>query len=243
MKLVEFSLPYFDSFRPIKGENEYTLHPFAKYYSEFLWRTSQLRMFLDEIERHTRKMDKRVTMKIFGFKLIVPAIGIDASTKKSLIRNRQEVERMISDSIIVILISVLEYSLRDFCTALRTSKRLKLSWDELRGGPLDRFKTYYEKVGEQELVISNEDWEDLKAIDRLRNTIAHSMGVIRDEDKYQLERLAKKHQGLEISNGCVFPSLGFAREIIDLVNMAFSQCMGKFVQPEIEDILRRAKGT
>jgi hypothetical protein len=241
MKPIEFSFPYFDAFRPIKRKKREIPHPFAIALSEFHWRMMQARMFLHEIERHTGKMDKRITMKIFGHEFQIPAVAVNASTKEGLARNRREVERMISDSMIIILISVIEYSLRDLCVALKTSRALRLAWNELRGEPLNRFKTYFEKVGALEIAIADEDWELLKAIDRLRNTIAHSMGEIRGEDKSMLDRLSKKYPSLKIIDGCAVPSLGFVHEIIDKVSIVFGQSIGKLAQPELEDIMRRAK--
>jgi hypothetical protein len=241
MKRVEFSLPYFDSFRPIKGKNQNTRHPFAKALVEFQWRITQVKMFLAEIEHYTSKLDKRITMRVFGYEFRIPAVGVNDSIKNDLIRNRQEVERMISDSMIIILVSILEYSLRDFCTALRISKNLKLSWNELRGEPLDQFKTYFEKVGGEEIVISNEDWEVLKAIDRLRNTLAHSLGEMRDKDKPILERLGEKYPKLKITDGSAFPNLKFATEIVDKVNIIFSQCFHRIAHPEFQDIMKKAR--
>jgi hypothetical protein len=240
MKPIQISLPYFDSFRPTKRKEEKITHPFGQALAEFSWRMIQTRMFLREIECYTRKIDKRITVKLLGHEFQIPALVVKESTKKSLVRNRREVERMLSDGMIIIVMSVVEYALRDFCDALEASKQSKSSRSESWENPLDQFKTCFKKAGGE---IVDEDWQYLKAINRLRNTLAHSMGEIGARDRLTLERLSKKYPRLKIVDGCVFPSLEFTHEIIDKVSMVFAQWTARFTLSELEDMNRRARSS
>ncbi len=196
-------------------------------------------MFLKELEEHIRKLDKTMTLRLGNFQFRIPALGLKKEDKEILKENRAAVEEMLSEMGIVTLLSVLEYSLRDFCLALKKSKSLKLSWAELRGEPLERFKVYFEKVGGISIGISPSDWEDLQSLNTLRNVFIHSLGEIQEKDLMNIRKLTERFKAIEIKQKKVLISLEFCHTMLTHVQEIFVQSLGKLAQVEIERIQKR----
>jgi len=120
---------------------------------------------------------------------------------------------------------------------------LQLKWNELKGNPLTRFRIYFEKVGNIPLIILNEDWQYILAIDRLRNTFAHSLGEVREEDRKTLETLASTNKGLQLTDGYVYANMEFTHEAIDKAQRIIGVCVGRIGQPEVDKMMSQFRKT
>jgi hypothetical protein len=241
MKYIEVIHPYLTGIHgasPHKpGSDAIIMHA----WNDFYCRLIQLKMLLQEFQYHTSKIDKRMYLTSLDKTIRIPAIMITKDTKEKLKRNRFQVERMVSQLGIIMLVSALEYSCREFCEALRKKNKLKNHWDELKGDPLSRFKIYFEKYGHLHLDISNEDWQYMKSIVRLRNTFAHSLGEIREEDRKTLEKLASDNKGLLIKDGYVYANMEFTYDTIDRIQRCICVCVGRIGHPEIDIIMSKVR--
>jgi uncharacterized protein YutE (UPF0331/DUF86 family) len=55
---------------------------------------------------------------------------------------------------------------------------IDLSYSDLKGTAIEKFNNYTSKILKLDLTLSNENWEDLKAISEIRNCLVHNEGII-----------------------------------------------------------------
>jgi len=206
--------------------------PLMESFGQFIMRCINLRTFLRELEEHTGKLDRRVHLEIGKLRIRIPAFGLSANDKELLSRLKAGVEEQLADTGIVLLVSVLEYSLRDFCNAVKNWKNLKLSWSELRGEPLERFKTYFQKVADIPMEISPAEWEEFQGLSTLRNAIVHNLGELREEDKAKVQRLLNSNDGVSIEKNGIQTSLPFCHAMVDKTQRVFGQPLAKILEEQ-----------
>jgi len=74
----------------------------------------------------------------------------------------------------------LEHELDELCTLYQSEKGFSLAFSDLSGKGIDRSTTYLEKVAGLHGLKASREWDDLKAVQRIRNVIAHDDGKLRD---------------------------------------------------------------
>lgn len=67
----------------------------------------------------------------------------------------------------------MESEFKGYANAMQRAKLVDLSYSDLKGSAIDRFRKYTEKVLKLDLRLKDENWEDLKAISEIRNSLAH----------------------------------------------------------------------
>jgi hypothetical protein len=74
----------------------------------------------------------------------------------------------------------LEHELDKLCLLYQSEKGFRLAAADLSGKGIDRATSYLEKVAGLEGLKASPEWNDLKAIQRIRNVAAHDDGRLRD---------------------------------------------------------------
>lgn len=84
----------------------------------------------------------------------------------------------------------MESEFKGYCNAMQRAMGVDLSYSDLKGSAIDRFKNYTLKVLKLDLRLNNENWEDLKAINEIRNSLIH--GVV--ENKQLIDKFIKRNR-------------------------------------------------
>jgi hypothetical protein len=87
---------------------------------------------------------------------------------------------------------------------MQHAMEIDLRYSDLMGAPIDRFRNYTLKVLKLDLRLENENWEDLKAISAIRNSLVH--GEI--EKKPLINKFCKRNNLPDLLRGEVI-SLNF----------------------------------
>jgi hypothetical protein len=77
---------------------------------------------------------------------------------------------------------MLERELDDLCSLYKSEKEFWLSLFDLSDKGIDRSTKYLEKVAGLEGLKASQEWAQLKAIQKIRNTLAHEDGQLLDRD-------------------------------------------------------------
>jgi hypothetical protein len=83
----------------------------------------------------------------------------------------------------------MESEFKGYANAMQRAKLVDLSYSDLKGTAIDRFRKYTEKVLKLDLRLRDENWEDLKAISEIRNSLAH--GAV--QNKQLIEKFIKRN--------------------------------------------------
>lgn len=95
------------------------------------------------------------------------------------------------DSVLISTWVFMEAEFKGYCNAMRTAMKMDLSCSDLKGSAIDRFKKYTSKVLKLDFKLTNDNWEDLKAITEIRNNLVH--GVVQ-ENKQLIDKFIKRHK-------------------------------------------------
>ena len=93
-----------------------------------------------------------------------------------------------------------EKVLNDFCREFRESDNIKLSLKDLHGQGIERARNYLVKVVGLEKTFSTSDWQSIKLLGDLRNSVAHRDGFVDyepDSPKSTYSKLCKI-EGVEL---------------------------------------------
>jgi len=71
-----------------------------------------------------------------------------------------------------------EKLLNDFCTEFRTADNIKLSLKDLHGQGIERARNYLVKVIGLDITFTTSEWQSIKQIGVLRNSVAHRDGFV-----------------------------------------------------------------
>jgi hypothetical protein len=94
------------------------------------------------------------------------------------------------DSVLISTWLFMEAEFKGYCNAMRTAMKMELSYSDLKGSVIDRFRKYTSKVLKLDFKLTNDNWEDFKAINEIRNSLVH--GVI--ENKQLINKFIKHHK-------------------------------------------------
>jgi hypothetical protein len=96
------------------------------------------------------------------------------------------------DSTMISLWVFMEGEFKGYCRAMQNAMGIKLNYSDLSGSSIEKFKTYTQKVANLNFNLTDENWEDLKAINEIRNSMVHSDGIARN--KKLLDNFIKRHK-------------------------------------------------
>ena len=104
-------------------------------------------------------------------------------------------------SIIVTIYSLLEISLNDLCHYLCNSKKLSLSLEELRGDGIERAKLYLTKACSIDFPESNNEWNEILKLNKIRNCIVHAQGdILHDKSPQKLKNIVANTTGIYLES-------------------------------------------
>lgn len=79
---------------------------------------------------------------------------------------------------LLIVYGYFEKTLNDVCAEFRSSENIKLSLADLHGNGIERARNYLVKVVGFEKAFSTSDWQYIKRLGVLRNSVAHRDGFV-----------------------------------------------------------------
>ncbi len=130
------------------------------------------------IDRKRRYREKRLTKSIFK------DIALNMFT--------ESFSTTLYDSVMISLWIFMESEFRGYCRAMQSVMGIKISYSDIYGSSIEKFKIYSQKVANLDFGLTNENWEDLKAINEIRNSMVHSDGVVKN--KKLVEIFMKRHK-------------------------------------------------
>ncbi len=136
-------------------------------------------------------------------------------------------------SVVIAAASVLEQELRGVCQALRDALKLPLSFNDITGSLLERFKKYAVNLAGLPIELQDSDWQDILAVYEIRNCLVHAGGdlgafgkadVIRAfAERRQLTLRADNH--LELNGGT---AQTIARVIYRFLEAVYDAALARF---------------
>lgn len=79
-------------------------------------------------------------------------------------------------SVVIAAASVLEQELRGICQALREALKLPLSFNDITGSLIERFKKYSVNLAGLPIDLQESVWQDVLAVYEIRNCLVHAGG-------------------------------------------------------------------
>jgi hypothetical protein len=133
---------------------------------------------------------------------------------------------LLRESVVVSIMSTLEYYLNNICDDVRTILREPLSHRDLRGGCTQRAQIFLVKVGRLQRP-GETTWQRIHDAQRLRNLLVHNGGVLEAaSDQNDVQRLAEKLPGLAYDEEKGFTIQGtlclYYLDLVDEVHREFS---------------------
>ena len=86
----------------------------------------------------------------------------------------------------------MEAEFKGYCNAMQKAKGIVLTYSDLKGPAILRFRNYTLKVLKLDLRLKDENWEDLKAINEIRNSLVHTDGSV--GNKKLVNNFIKRHK-------------------------------------------------
>ena len=75
----------------------------------------------------------------------------------------------------------MEAEFRGYCNAMQKAMGIDLAYSNLKGTAIERFKVYTVKVLKLDFRLKDVNWEDLKAISEIRNSLIHVDGIVKNK--------------------------------------------------------------
>ncbi len=126
---------------------------------------------------------------------------------------------LLCNSFIIVLVSILEQEMTDFCEALADVNHLEVQSSDIKGGFHQQFKTYVSKIAKLTFDFGGKQWNDIKGLIEVRNTIVHNNGsMIEGSRKELILRLNEQYPTLSIKGELVRPTIPFCNQMVDLVH-------------------------
>lgn len=131
----------------------------------------------------------------------------------------------------------MEREMRDFVNALRFALRTTLTFSDLNGSALERFRTFAEKVCSLDLGLSDPQWQDLDGLFAIRNCLVHAFGLVEGfRQSAAVLAFIRRHDTPECANGRLKLSsdtstvlLRLLREVVDAI---YGAALARFPQEE-----------
>lgn len=171
-----------------------------------------LRLYLKELSKfldnRSRRLERKSRLQT----------GYDFEQEAYLLAYQDFFPRVLHDSFLVSLVSLLEQEIDDYCTDLQRLLVLKLRWTELKGSFLERCKKYTLEVAHLPVIIDSKLWDDIQALVEVRNAIVHSSGILDKSSRAKtILQLSERYPSLSILSGCICPSVTFCNQMVNVV--------------------------
>ncbi len=101
-------------------------------------------------------------------------------------------------SVVIAAASVLEQELRGVSQALRETLKLPLSFNDIAGSLIERFRKYAIELAGLPVDLQESDWQDIVAVYETRNCLVHTGGDLRPFAKADVIRAFAKRRQLSM---------------------------------------------
>lgn len=116
------------------------------------------------IDRKKKHKEKRFKESIF--KQIAPKMFAESFTS------------ILFESVLVSAWGIMEAEFKGYCNAMKKEMGIDIAYSDLKGSAIERFRNYTLKVLKLDFGLKDEHWENLKAINEIRNSIVHTEGNV-----------------------------------------------------------------
>ena len=168
------------------------------------WVDAHLTSYLHELEAYLEKAGEELETWAYEEAAKHPSSERDefyeAFYSKERRRYNEFFPRILRNSFLVTLHSVLENQLAWQCESLRREKHIGISWSELRGSALERAKVYISKVCGLDFP-NGQSWREIHSYVNIRNCIVHCAGNVHRlsrEKERTLRDYCSKQGGISI---------------------------------------------
>jgi hypothetical protein len=117
----------------------------------------------------------------------------------------------------------LEYELDALCSLYQSEKSFRLTFSDLAGKGVDRSTAYLEKVAGLHGLKRSREWNDLKAIQNIRNLVAHNNGRLRGHQGNPKDAVVRaiKQLGFLSGEDELLIAEGFLSKVVDACDSYF----------------------
>jgi hypothetical protein len=143
---------------------------------------ADLHDYLNDIDKFIRRKKRYKEKKLGGG--VVQDIALDMFS--------ESFSSILFDSVLISVWVFMEAEFKGYCGAMQRTMAVTLNYSDLRGSTIERFKNYTSKVLKLDLRLRDENWEDLKAINEIRNSLVHTDGVV--GNKKLINNFIKRHK-------------------------------------------------
>ena len=151
------------------------------------------------------------------------------------------IPRLFLAPFIISLWSVFESATIEVSEYIAKQKGTNARISDLRGDFLSRAKKYFEDILGYELCLAKDCWEELRALNDIRNAFAHGNGRLSALPSRQFQRIEKitaQYKGLEIDEGFLLPSMSYVRARYESVFNLLDDLIGR-VKVGFSDLLEQ----
>lgn len=93
----------------------------------------------------------------------------------------QNWDQFLYRSIIIMIHSIVEKYLNDYCEQIGHSMNSRILLNDLKGAGIKRAQTYLIKIGQMSFPIDDDNWRKLLTLSEVRNCIVHNDGYINND--------------------------------------------------------------
>jgi len=137
---------------------------------------------------------------------------------------REVFPRILRNSFLVTMHSVLQHELAGMCKLLQREKDIPMSWRKLKGSATERAKVYISKLGGLDFPMG-QSWTEINSYVTIRNCIVHNAGKIGGFSREkELRDYCSKREGISIDGrGNVVLSEGFCLQALSTLRAFFKE--------------------
>jgi hypothetical protein len=140
-----------------------------------------------------------------------------AEDKSDLLQNH--FPRLLKEGFVISVVIFLENELIGYCQDLQKVEKLGLTYKDLSGSLIERFKKYCEHIAKVDLSMPNETWENIKGILEIRNCLVHNYGSILNFVKATtIQAFSKRHNLPKIEDSFLVIDTETSLKILETVN-------------------------
>jgi hypothetical protein len=124
----------------------------------------------------------------------------------------------LSNSFIIVLVSILEEQLKAFCHAAKLVMDSDQTFGDRRESLLEQFKRYVRQETKLPIQFGDSAWRDLIGLFEVRHVIVHNSGLLNDPKRLAIvKQLSQRYPTLNITSNRVRPTIPFCNQMVQLV--------------------------